>query len=138
LRLRLSPEESTARRIYSRYKHRANKKGIPFDFPYEAFRLLLTWNCAYCGLKPDLLAKGKRGTLDQVSPSMGYVGENLIACCWKCNRAKSVMTQKEFLEWIRGCAESMHTSIWASDNPVSVLFSKVEEIQRKPIKNSSH
>ena len=116
---KISPDERKARRIYYNYKNRAIKKGIPFDLVYDAFKLMLTWNCAYCGFKPI-------GGLDQVFPSEGYTGHNTIPCCWKCNRAKGDMTQQAFLEWIKLIAENMHTSIWGSDHPVSLLLASLE------------
>jgi hypothetical protein len=136
-RIRLSLEESTARRIYRNYKRRANEKGIAFDIPFDTFTLLLSWNCSYCGVKPDLLANGKRCSLDRISSTEGYVPEDLLASCWKCNRAKSVMTQKEFIAWIKGCAESMHTSIWGSGHPVSQLLTSLEKSNREAPKTST-
>jgi hypothetical protein len=83
----------------------------------------ISWNCVYCDIQP---ANG----LDQVYPSQGYVVGNTVACCWKCNRAKSIMTQSDFIRWIKRVAEKMHPSIWGSAHPVSKLLSEIEKQRR--------
>jgi hypothetical protein len=117
---KISTDENRVWKLYRSYRHRARTRGIPFELPYGAFRIEIGWNCVYCGSEP---ANG----LDQVYASRGYVPGNTVACCWKCNRAKSVMTQAEFLDWLKRVAEKMHTSIWGSAHPVSNLLAEIEE-----------
>lgn len=118
-------DERFIRKLYGNYRYRARKRyGVPFELPYGAFKVEIAWNCVYCGIEP---ANG----LDQVYASKGYVPGNTVACCWKCNRAKSVMTQAEFIDWIKRAAEKMHTSIWGSAHPVSKLLAEIEEQRRK-------
>ncbi len=130
----LAPEERRARRMYSACKSRAKKKGIPFDLNYEAFRVMIEWNCAYCGSKPSCEPGHANipsfNGMDRVYSSKGYTDDNVIPCCWKCNWAKSIMTQNEFIEWIKTIAENMHTSIWGSDHPVSMILAKLEHEQK--------
>jgi hypothetical protein len=38
--------------------------------------------------------------LDRIKNAEGYTFENVVSCCYICNRAKSTMTQEEFLAWI--------------------------------------
>lgn len=120
----VSPTEASARLIYGRYKYRARSRNIPFEIPYLAFKEEISWHCAYCDASP---ANG----IDQVNSGRGYLVGNTVACCWKCNRAKSVMTQKEFIAWIKRAAEKMHTSIWGSAHPVSQLLAQIEEQRAK-------
>jgi hypothetical protein len=117
-------DERFVRNLYGNYKYRARKRGVLFELPYGAFKIEIAWNCVYCGIEP---AKG----LDQVYAAQGYVPGNTVACCWKCNRAKSVMTQGEFTDWLKRVAEKMHTSIWGSAHPVSSLLAEIDEQRRK-------
>jgi hypothetical protein len=138
---KIAPEESVARNMYRRYKTRAFKRGIPFDLPYGAFREMITWHCAYCGSRPSPQVGSEKSSrshplyngLDQVFSSQGYTSGNTIPSCWKCNRAKSIMTQNEFIKWIKGIAENMHTSIWGSDHPVSIILAKLKQEQKRRI-----
>ena len=121
---KISADESRVRKLYGDYRYRARKYGVLFEIPYGAFKIEIAWNCVYCGIEP---ANG----LDQVYASKGYVPGNTVACCWKCNRAKSVMTQAEFIDWLKRVAEKMHSSIWGSAHPVSGLLAEIEAQRRK-------
>ncbi len=121
---KVSADESLVRKLYGDYRYRARKHGVLFELPYGAFKIEIAWNCVYCGIAP---ANG----LDQVYASQGYVPGNTVACCWKCNRAKAVMTQAEFIDWLKRVAEKMHSSIWGSAHPVSGLLAEIEAQRRK-------
>ena len=47
--------------------------------------------CYYCG------SKIKNIGLDRIDSKKGYEKDNLIPCCWICNRMKHTLGQKEFL-----------------------------------------
>lgn len=121
---KVSADERPVRKLYRDYKYRARRHGVLFEIPYGAFKIEIAWNCVYCGIEP---ANG----LDQVYASQGYVPGNTVACCWKCNRAKSIMTQAVFIDWIKRVAEKMHSSIWGSAHPVSNLLAEIDEQRRK-------
>lgn len=59
--------------------------------------------CHYCGehitwAKHNVGWNGSRYNLDRKDNSVGYVKENLVVCCKRCNRAKSdSFTYKEWL-----------------------------------------
>ena len=38
--------------------------------------------------------------IDRVDNTRGYTLDNVVPCCFKCNRAKDTMTKEEFLEWV--------------------------------------
>jgi len=39
--------------------------------------------------------------IDRIDSDGGYTPDNIVACCKKCNIAKSDMTTDDFLAWIR-------------------------------------
>jgi hypothetical protein len=69
--------------------------------------------CFYCGIPKSNELKGrKRGRstratvlrytgIDQVVPGDGYTLGNVLPCCRTCNRAKSDLSLKLFLSWLR-------------------------------------
>jgi hypothetical protein len=84
------------------YTHRSiNKKyNILVDYDLE-YLLSLGTNCYYCDIlckfgnekennNPDTL------TFDKKNPEIGYVKENIVVCCWFCNRMKN---QTSFEDW---------------------------------------
>jgi hypothetical protein len=120
----VSAEERKFRKSYGACQYRARTTlGVEFDIPYEAYKVQTAWNCAYCGIKP---ANG----LDQVVAAQGYHTGNLVPCCWTCNRAKSTMTQDEFIAWLKRIVENMHTSVWGSAHPVSKMLAEIDEKRR--------
>jgi len=65
---------------------------------YLEFRLLVMDPCAYCGdWSPRL-------NLDRVDNRGAYEPDNVVPCCWACNRMKGTMTADDFLEHIRRIA----------------------------------
>ena len=39
--------------------------------------------------------------IDRVNSQEGYVKNNCVPCCDKCNKAKMAMSRDEFLNWIK-------------------------------------
>ena len=62
------------------YKNRAKKKKIPFDLTKEDFDVLIRDACKYCQRSPTTWFG-----IDRVVPSLGYVLENVVSCCFDCN-----------------------------------------------------
>lgn len=103
-----SVQISGAKHIYRHYERSAAKRGYPFEISLEEFTLFLFQPCFYCGRAPanqaTLLCRQKRKFiyqgLDRINNNNGYTPDNLVSCCIDCNRAKSNLTQDEFLLWI--------------------------------------
>lgn len=67
---------------FLKYRRSAKKRGHVFDLSFETFQnLLSTRKCHYCGFV------GKVG-LDRVINNLGYLVDNVVPCCWPCNRTK--------------------------------------------------
>lgn len=65
------------------YRRRAEKKGVPFELTKKDFIELGQGDCEYC--------KRSSSTwfgVDRVVPSIGYVLDNVVSCCFDCNNDK--------------------------------------------------
>lgn len=38
--------------------------------------------------------------MDRVDSKKGYLINNVVACCWNCNKAKASLSQEDFLRLI--------------------------------------
>ena len=103
----IDPYACSVRALYTRYKSRARKDKKDFHLTQDEFRSLITKPCAYCGTPPlqqhkkchckkSILHNG----LDRVDSKQGYIQNNVVSCCWICNRAKLDMPVQEFIEYI--------------------------------------
>jgi hypothetical protein len=57
--------------------------------------------------------------IDRIDSSIGYVIENCISCCGRCNVAKMSESQQDFLSWIDRVYSHIHSlesSINQSEN----------------------
>jgi 5-methylcytosine-specific restriction endonuclease McrA len=76
--------------------------------PFETFLLLSQKPCHYCGndksntyrhkTRDDIVFK--YNGLDRIDPTKNHSPDNIITCCWPCNRAKMDRTYQEFTDWI--------------------------------------
>lgn len=78
---------------FNTYKKEAKKRNYMFELEYELFLKLFHSNCTYCN-KED-----SRG-IDRVDNSIGYIKENSVSCCEKCNRMKWKWSKQEFINHI--------------------------------------
>lgn len=65
------------------YKYDAKKQGVPFNLLKEDFDTLIKGNCAYCKRSPITWFG-----IDKIVPSLGYVLDNVVSCCYDCNLDK--------------------------------------------------
>jgi len=63
---------------------------------------LVMSNCYYCNTRP----KPYIG-IDRVDSSKGYLRDNVVPCCRKCNTAKLDHTLEDFKAWIKKIAENI-------------------------------
>jgi 5-methylcytosine-specific restriction endonuclease McrA len=79
---------------YTRQKYRAEKqRGLVWDLTREQYSAFTGKNCYYCGTNEI----GLRGVgLDRLDNKKGYTIDNVVPCCFSCNKVKSdVLTQQE-------------------------------------------
>lgn len=99
------------------YVASAKKRGLPFRLSLDGFRALIFGVCHYCGVAPGRVQRiGKRRELicngiDRKNPLRGYTRQNVVTCCYACNRRKRTTPYAEFMMWIG--------RVWALHGPVS-------------------
>jgi 5-methylcytosine-specific restriction endonuclease McrA len=92
---------------YLSYRNRAKYKRIEFELSKEEFKSIILQKCFYCGSEKDM-HHTKRSTnglffsngIDRVDSNLGYVLNNCVACCKKCNVMKNDLDIKDFLNHI--------------------------------------
>lgn len=97
--------EASFNRVFRFYKSNSKRKGLEFNITKEDFKILTSKNCIYCGIEPKQFFKRKDdyglyvyNGLDRLDNFEGYTINNVMPCCTICNRAKSNMTQNDFLK----------------------------------------
>ena len=97
-------------------KSSAKKRRIEFHLTFEQVAAVIFLPCSYCGAPPCTksqrqITARKYGDpiepysgMDRVDPSMGYIPENIVPCCWECNTAKLAKTHDGFVDYIRRVA----------------------------------
>lgn len=81
--------------LYNELKRNAAKDGREVTLTYEEFvEFAGSSDCGYCGApiiwaKKHLFKNGNAYNLDRKDNSKGYSKANCVACCGRCNRAKS-------------------------------------------------
>lgn len=94
--------------LYYEYKGHAKRRKLSWELLKEQFFLLTSSNCVYCGSEPYKIkfCASHNGTytyngIDRVNNDLGYLLDNSVSCCARCNYAKGDMTKEEFLTWAR-------------------------------------
>lgn len=85
------------RTVYGRvyyYKQNAKLSGKVFNLPFALCEDLMTGKCFYC-LADPLPFNG----IDRVDNNLGYIVDNVVGCCSRCNLAKKDMDRSEFEQW---------------------------------------
>ena len=105
---RINREEYTKRRpkksAFDRKKYNARKAGIAFTLEWETFEEKMLDNCSYCGVEVRWSQQKRRedfdqnlsGTFEKLDTTIGYVHENVITACHKCNLQRGDLDQEEW------------------------------------------
>lgn len=113
------PGQSGLSQLISNYSQGAKVRQLVWTLSRAQAKLLFEGNCHYCGAPPSLecypktkvtlesrtLGKFVYNGIDRVDNSLGYVTNNVVACCKTCNMAKHSLTQEEFLAWAKRLAQ---------------------------------
>lgn len=91
--------KNTPTQRFSTYRWGANTRKISFRLSFEQFMLFWNKSCYYCG--SDINGIG----LDRKDPQGGYEIKNVIPCCCRCNRAKTIQTTEQFISMCQMVAE---------------------------------
>lgn len=97
---------SEKRTLFRCYKASARKRKIEFKLTFGDFCNLLDQKCHYCNREPKeseakRFKKGfKYNGIDRVNNNIGYLLDNCVSCCGKCNSSKNNSNLKDWEKWI--------------------------------------
>lgn len=101
---RKPPGVAAAHQVYCRYRLAAKKRDCAFELNEAEFLKLTKERCYYCGTNPATKYKvsGSPGSfvyngLDRLDSSKGYTLDNIVPCCFECNKSKGTRSCDEFL-----------------------------------------
>ncbi len=94
-----------ANRLYHIYLKTARDRNLDFELTKEKFKMLISSCCYYCNIIPSkkiIYSKDEYlyNGIDRLDNMRGYTEKNSVPCCEDCNKAKRMMTEQEFIEWI--------------------------------------
>ena len=78
---------------FANIKRKAKERGINFSLLFELYETQL-WGkpCHYCGCEIEVTG------LDRKDSSKGYLRDNVVPCCWDCNRKKKDKPYEQFIQ----------------------------------------
>lgn len=105
-RARSKKGETPLNALYNDYRSGAKRRGLEFSLTKEQLFTLVTGNCFYDNeppskIKRTLVDSIMYNGIDRVDNSKGYTIDNVVTCCWECNRIKLDMSKDTFLDKIR-------------------------------------
>jgi len=108
---RLPDNRAIINLVYKTYRDNAHKRQLKFKLSLNNFEKLILADCQYCGQKPQMTKfagqENRRDRfiayngVDRVDNSVGYEVSNCVSCCSICNAAKSNLSYKDFVNWIK-------------------------------------
>ena len=91
--------------LYANYRCAAANRSLEFNLTKDDFKKLTQQSCSYCGASPNAIFGGdlpnggySHNGVDRVDNAIGYILENCIGCCKKCNWMKNTHSVDEFLK----------------------------------------
>lgn len=105
----LNAGEAQVRDIFRGYVTSAKRRDLPWALSLDQLRELVLRPCHYCGAPPSNLQKGSRGNsrksllyngIDRRDNKQGYLSDNVVTCCPRCNWAKQDASEEVFLSWL--------------------------------------
>jgi 5-methylcytosine-specific restriction endonuclease McrA len=107
VRLRAGAQKKSGlRRVIKAYKKGARERGLPWCLLNEEVADIIARPCSYCGSPPTNSVADPTtdrffyNGIDRIDNRKGYVPENVVACCSRCNRAKSTSALSDFDAWL--------------------------------------
>ena len=102
---RLEWGESAFNSILHKWKKAAYTHGLSWNLSDKDVKELPQQNCFYCNTEPAQIHKPGNcwgpfiyNGLDRVDNNIGYESYNIVPSCFICNRAKNVMSAKDFID----------------------------------------
>lgn len=100
-----APDDGAFNKLYARMVCSARDRHYEWNLTKEDVRRITSQNCFYCGVSPcQFTGNGKSNYIyngiDRMDNTKGYILENSVACCWRCNSAKNSFSVSEFKDWV--------------------------------------
>lgn len=106
-------------RVIMSYRKNAESRGLDFLLSKDEVRMLTSSNCYFCGSEPRMVSENKDSKymevkehtsykyngIDRLNPKIGYLLDNCVPCCNRCNLMKLDYTVDEFLNHIKKILE---------------------------------
>ena len=98
---------ATKKNVYCDYKKSGKYRGYSFNIDFGKFVETSQQKCYYCGDAPYTVEKSKYNNgdfiyngVDRLNNNVGYEDNNIVPCCYLCNRMKWSMTEEYFLNQV--------------------------------------
>jgi hypothetical protein len=112
--------------LYAKYKNNAKRKDNIFQLSLDQFVKIIHKPCAYCGGSAN--ENGRKyghkvyycNGIDRKDSKLGYIQENCVPCCSKCNYAKRDVPEQEFIDWVFRVYHHIHRNDNIAANPEEV------------------
>lgn len=89
------------------YRNCAARRGWVWEIENELFDEITQQPCHYCGNPPSAVHQGNNcgggytySGIDRKNSEKGYTKDNVLPCCFICNRAKMTMSYDEFINYL--------------------------------------
>jgi hypothetical protein len=114
----LEPGEAGFNALFKDYQKSAKERGLEFTLLKEEFKKLVTDNCYYCDSGPS--KKIKTGSehssfihngIDRRNNLLGYIKDNCVTCCEKCNVMKYTYSEEDFIGHCREIIQHLQASL---------------------------
>lgn len=95
--IRQSSRSAYARTLSGRlsnYKNGAKQRNLLFELTKQQFANLTSAPCYYCGSELDYVG------IDRIDTNKGYIYNNVVPCCFICNKMKNTLTIDQFIKQI--------------------------------------
>lgn len=100
---KVTPEWLKAKKVI----RSANKSGHEWDLTMENVIELVMSRCYYCNAEPGTFVhkdnkgsnrdSGRFNGIDRIDNNSGYLQDNVVSCCWWCNRMKGSLAVTDFV-----------------------------------------
>lgn len=83
---------------YDFYVCRAARDGYDFDLTFEELEKLVKKKCYFCNCDQTIINGVKRlNGIDRLDNNLGYLKDNIVACCRVCNMMKNTLNEATFI-----------------------------------------
>jgi len=102
---RSKKNKNTPGQRFSTYRSGAKVRKIKFDISFKQFMKFWCKPCYYCGTDIDGIG------LDRKDSNDGYNIGNIVSCCSRCNRSKTIQTADDFISMCLKVADKFQNRI---------------------------